>query len=89
MNTLLFEKPEQVDEQALLSSQADEQPFRKDLYSVELLQRHARVLAQSHKPAPSKGPNLLLPRLAANEKFLREYNASTLRAEKTPSQFQP
>ena len=48
-----------------------------------MLQRHARVLAQGHQVASRKGPNRLLPRLAANEKLLRDYNEQTLRVEKT------
>src|SRR6185436_19678706 len=59
-----------------------EQPLRSELFSVDLLQRHARQLAQRHQVAPWKGPNRLLPRLAANEKLLRDYNEQTLQVEK-------
>lgn len=60
-----------------------ESPFRSELFSIDLLQRHARALAESHKLATRKGPNRLLPRLAANEKLLRDYNEQTLRVERT------
>ncbi|HEY1172180.1 MAG TPA: glucoamylase family protein [Verrucomicrobiae bacterium] len=83
MNTLLNPGFAMDEMDSLLCSESDGHPFRKDLYSVEVLQRHARHLAQKHRPAPGKGPNLLLPRLASNEKLLRDYNEATLRAEKT------
>ncbi len=61
-----------------------EQPFRAELYSIDLLQRHARLLAERHKEvAERRGPNLLLPRLTANEKLLRAYNEETLQVEKS------
>src|SRR6187399_77790 len=62
--------------------ETDEQPLRSELFNVDLLQRHARQLAQRHQVALWKGPNRLLPRLAANEKLLREFNEQTLQVEK-------
>ena len=61
----------------------DESPFRGELFSIDLLQRHARELAQRHQVSRRKGLNRLLPRLASNEKLLREYNDQTLRVEKS------
>jgi hypothetical protein len=40
-------------------------------------------LAQRHQLGVGKGPNLLLPRLTANQKILRAYNEATLRVDKT------
>jgi len=60
----------------------NEQPLRSELFSVDLLQRHARALAKAHRVATRKGANRLLPRLAANEKLLDDYNEQTLRVEK-------
>jgi len=62
---------------------AHEPPFRNELFSIDLLQRHARVLGQRHQAGSHSGPNRLLPRLTANEKLLRDYNEQTLRVEKT------
>ncbi len=65
------------------SMETIEPPLRDELFSVDLLQRHARQLAQQHRVAVRKGQDRLLPRLAANEKILRAYNDSTLRVEKS------
>jgi len=60
---------------------AAKDPIRGELFSIDLLKRHAATLAQSHKVGTRKGANLLLPRLSANEEILRKYNDETLRAE--------
>ena len=62
---------------------AEEPPLRGDLLSLDLLKQSARNLAGNRRVEKGAGPNLLLPRLAANEKILREYNEQTLRVEKT------
>ena len=62
---------------------ADEQPLRGELLSVDLLKQSARNLAQNRRVQNGSGPNLLLPRLASNEKILRDYNERTLTVEKT------
>ena len=62
---------------------AEEQPLRGELLSLELLKQSARSLAQNRRVENGRGPNMLLPRLAANEKILRDYNYQTLRVEKT------
>jgi cyclic beta-1,2-glucan synthetase len=61
----------------------DEQPLRGELLSIDLLKQSARNLAQNRRVKNGSGPNLLLPRLASNEKILRDYNERTLRVEKT------
>jgi cyclic beta-1,2-glucan synthetase len=63
--------------------ETNEQPLRSELFNVDLLQRHARHLAQRHHLAKGRAPNRLLSRLASNEKILRDYNEQALRAEKT------
>jgi cyclic beta-1,2-glucan synthetase len=63
-------------------AQVAQQPLRSGLLSIDLLRSHARTIAQNHKVAAHKRSNLLLPRLTANEKVLRDYNDETLRAEK-------
>jgi cellobiose phosphorylase len=60
-----------------------EQPYRGELYSIELLQRHARALAQQHQIGRRKGHNRLLSRLSSNERLLRGYNEETLIVETT------
>lgn len=62
--------------------ETDEQPFRSELLSIDLLQSHARQLAKSHRVGTWQGSNHLLSRLAANEKILHDYNEQTLLVEK-------
>jgi hypothetical protein len=61
----------------------DEDTLRGELLSVDLLKQSARNLAQNRRVENGSGPNLLLPRLASNEKILRDYNERTLQVEKT------
>ena len=61
---------------------ADEEPLRGDLLSIDLLKQCARSLAQARRVENGRGPNFLLPRLASNEKILRDYNERTLEVEK-------
>ncbi|HEY4417514.1 MAG TPA: glucoamylase family protein [Verrucomicrobiae bacterium] len=60
-----------------------EPPLRGELLSLESLRQFASSLARERQVANGRGPNLLLPRLAANEKILRDYNEQTLEVEKT------
>jgi cyclic beta-1,2-glucan synthetase len=62
---------------------ADEQPLRGELLSIDLLRQYARTLAQDRRVENGQGPNILLPRLASNEKILRDYNERTLEVEKS------
>src|SRR5262249_21635285 len=52
------------------------------LFSIDLLQHHARLLAKRHEAVVRKGPNRLLARLSSNERLLRAYNERTLLVEK-------
>src|SRR6266705_3677438 len=62
---------------------ADEQPLHGELLSIDLLKQYARSLAQDRRQVEiGRGPNILLPRLAANERILRDYNERTLEVEK-------
>ncbi len=62
---------------------ADEQPLRGELLSIDLLKQYACTLAQDRRVENGRGPKILLPRLAANEKILRCYNERTLEVEKS------
>ena len=61
---------------------AEEQPLHGELLSIDLLKQFARSMAQDRRVENGRGPNILLPRLAANEKILRDYNEQTLVVEK-------
>ncbi len=56
------------------SWQSEEPPLRDELFSVDQLDRHAKILASWHevKVRGGRGSNRLLPRLAENEELLRE-----------------
>ena len=49
-----------------------EPPLREELFSITQLEGHARMLAATHNLDPRQGPELLLHRLDANEKIIRE-----------------
>ena len=69
---------------AAAGAAADEQPLRAELFSVSQLEQHAKSLAGWHDVGaaggrarrglgrPARGPDLLLPRLHANEVLLRQ-----------------
>ena len=50
----------------------DERPLRAELYNVDQLERHARIVAAGHLLATGRTADQLLPRLAANEQVLIE-----------------
>ena len=52
--------------------QADEQPLRAELFSVDQLQRHAKSLAASHRLATGRVSDKLISRLDENERLLVE-----------------
>ena len=54
-----------------------ESPLRAELFSVEQLARHARILADYHQVITQRGANDLLDRLGQNEKILRAFNGAT------------
>ncbi len=49
---------------------ADELPLRGELFSVDQLERHARIIAGTHHLADGRSSDMLLPRLAENEQVL-------------------
>ena len=51
---------------------------RAELFSVEQLARHAKVLAANHQIVTRQGSNRLLSRLGHNEEILRAFNRATL-----------
>jgi cellobiose phosphorylase len=57
---------------------ANEPPLRAELFSVEQLARHARMLAANHQVVTRQGANNLLSRLGQNEDILRTFNRATL-----------
>jgi cellobiose phosphorylase len=56
---------------------AGEPPLRAELFSVEQLANHARVLAMDHRVVTEHRSNGLLARLEGNERSLREFNRAT------------
>jgi cellobiose phosphorylase len=50
----------------------DEAPLRAELYSIDQLERHAKVIATSHKLASGRARDELLPRLDENQRILNE-----------------
>ncbi len=48
----------------------DEEPLRSELFSAGQMAQHGEFLARSHTVAQSRGRDLLLPRLALNERVL-------------------
>src|SRR3954468_9547877 len=81
MDALMYHLRNRLAPRKFSDSPTGKQPLRSELFSIELLKQHAATLAQRHKVATRKGANLLLPRLAANENILFEYNQQTLSAE--------
>ncbi|MDP1559651.1 MAG: glucoamylase family protein [Nitrosomonas sp.] len=53
-------------------------PLRAELFSVEQLARHAKVLATHHQVVTRRGANRLLERLRQNEETLRAFNRASL-----------
>ena len=61
-----------VQNDSLLSEAADEQPLRAELYSIEQLERHGKLIAAVHPLAVGRSDDRLLPRLDENERVLIE-----------------
>ncbi|HEY4246346.1 MAG TPA: glucoamylase family protein [Lacunisphaera sp.] len=59
-------------------SSASEMPLRAELFTVDQLIRHARVLAVDHQVGVKGSSNRLLDRLDENEQVFREFNRGTL-----------
>src|SRR5487761_1913452 len=60
-----------------------EPPLRAELFSLEQLARHAKVLAAHHQVVSRHGSHSLLDRLDQNEQVLRDYNRTTYAADQT------
>jgi cyclic beta-1,2-glucan synthetase len=61
---------------------SDETPLRAELFSIDQLERHAKAVAASHRLAPGRAADRLLPRLNENERVLIEtYDLVTAAAE--------
>ncbi len=56
---------------------ASELPLRGELFSLDQLVRHAKVLAGSHQIITKRGSNRLLARLDQNERNLKSFNRET------------
>src|ERR1035437_7226325 len=55
-----------------------EPPLRAELFSVEQLARHARIMAGNHQIVTQHSSNRLLARLDGNEQSIRAFNRATL-----------
>src|SRR6187401_3503296 len=55
-----------------MSKSADELPLRAELFSIDQLERHAKVVAASHRVTTNRTRDKLLPRLEENERVLIE-----------------
>ncbi len=62
---------------------ASDPPLRAELFSLEQLARHAKVLAAQHQVVSRRGSHRLLVRLDQNEQVLRDYNRTTYTADRT------
>ena len=79
LETLLSRVTEYV--QARTSS--NEAPQRAEVFSLEQLVHHAKVLAENHSVVAQRGANRLLARLGENEQILRAYNRATQSVDQT------
>ena len=62
---------------------SNEAPLRADVFSVEQLVQHAKVLAENQPVIRQRGSNRLLARLGENEQILRAYNRATQAVDQT------
>jgi cyclic beta-1,2-glucan synthetase len=62
---------------------SNEAPLRAEVFSLEQLVRHAKVLAETHSVVAQRGANRLLARLGENEQILRAYNRATQAVDQT------
>src|SRR3954463_4718684 len=64
----------------------EEEPFRSELYSSDLMDRHGKMLAKSHKLQKGRSADKLLKRLEDNEETLLEVRnllVESIRTDKT------
>ena len=67
-----------MSKQTFSRPRACEPPLRAELFSVEQLASHAKVLAANHRIATRQSSSRLLARLGQNEDILRAFNRDTL-----------
>ena len=70
--------------EASLAAHPDEMPLRAELFSIDQLERHAKLIAASHRLAVGRASDKLLPRLEDNERVLIEtYDLVTAAADQS------
>jgi cyclic beta-1,2-glucan synthetase len=62
---------------------ARELPLRAELFGIEQLARHARLVAARHTIVTGRASTWLLTRLDQNEKVLRAFNRATLAVDQS------
>jgi cyclic beta-1,2-glucan synthetase len=62
---------------------ARELPLRAELFGIEQLARHARLVAAQHTIVMGRTSARLLTRLDQNEKVLRAFNRATLEVDES------
>src|SRR5690349_15454268 len=62
---------------------AREVPLRAELFGIEQLARHARLVAAQHTIVTGRASTWLLTRLDQNEKVLRAFNRATLAVDQS------
>src|SRR5436190_21911711 len=78
METLPLRFKNWMAKRAHSGSVPSEPPLRAELFSIEQLERHAKVLAAHHQVVTQQGSNRLLAQLGQNEDILRAFNRATL-----------
>ena len=68
---------------------SNELPLRAELYNIDQLERHARIIAGGHQLATGKSVDRLLPRLAENEQVLIDAYVLIANAAKRGCQIEP
>ncbi len=69
--------------------ETSEEPLRAELLSIEQLEQHAVELARQHKISAEPGPDLLLKRLAENERILVNTHKATAEAAAEGQEMSP
>jgi len=64
-------------------TESNEAPLRGEVFSVEQLTLHAKVLGENHSVVTRRGSTRLISRLGENEQILRSYNRATQSVDQT------
>jgi hypothetical protein len=72
-----------VTEYVQARTSSNEVPLRAEVFNLEQLVHHAKVLAENHSVVAQRGSNRLLARLGENEQILRAYNRATQSVDQT------